>query len=1205
MFKEFFLFEIRYRLRQPMAYVFIAVFFGIAYLTTSAENMNIGGFGNLSNVRNNSPYMMMAITSLLSYLGILLATAFMSGAALRDHVNNFHQIVFTTPVEKYGYLFGRFAGALVILMLPYLGAILGNVLGTALSDSAKAGPFMISAYVNCFLVFYLPNIVLAGALFYAVAVVKRSQPVAFASTIFLLFAYAMSMFWMRDLDNQTLTFVADPFGALASAVLMKYWTIADKNSLVLSLTGWMLVNRLVWLAVSGLILTLLYRRFSFTKRKAKPGKAIAHIQPDMRRDALSYLDLRLPRVAVTHDFKTHMLQFWSQAKLDFFGIVKSPAFKLIVFYLFSNLLFGALASSEFEGAAISYPVTYKMLDIIRGSYLTIFFIVIVYYAGVLVWRERDAKFSELNDASPFPSWVAFMSKAAALILMVASLCLMSIAISVVAQLVQGYTQIELGLYFKDMFLVEFTYYAMFCVLAVLLLTLINHRYIGYLAIVVYLLISKNLFDDWGWQHNLYRFGEAPKYTYSDFYGFAPYVAGIAWFKIYWGVGCLLLCVVGTLFWVRGKTFGIGDRLKIARKNITPLLRSVAVACTVCFAAVGSFVYYNTNVLNDYRAEADGDRSSAQYEKSYKKYQGIAQPKITDVKLNVEIFPERREVHLSGTYALTNKSDARIDSVHITTFPEWELLRLQLPGAKTVSYDDELAYRILRLPQPLHPGDSTRLEFEVAAVARGFENQVTHSRIVQNGTFLDNSMLPHIGYFKERELEKKSKRVKHGLSPYRKLADMNDMTARMSNDLGSDADWVTFEATLSTSEDQIAVAPGALQREWRENGRRYFHYKLEHVTHNFFSFISADYEVARDSWNGVDLEVYYHRTHDKNVPRMIASMKTSLAYYSEQFGPYPHKQARIIEFPRYDRFAQAFVGTMPYGESVGFIADLEAEDSIDMVYYIVAHEMGHQWWAHQVVSGAVRGSSVLSETLAQYSSLMVMEKEYGREKMREFLRYEMDTYLRGRGRETRREMPLLYNDYQPYIHYRKGSVVMYALREYIGEEELNSALAEFVAQHAYQEPPYTTSFELYEAIRAVTPDSLHTMLYDMFETITLYSNRVTDASYRELPNGNYTLYLNVESQKFRADSLGVETEIPVDDWIDIGVYAKQKGREDELIYLKREKIDKSKIEFEILLDTEPSKAGIDPNYLLIDRFPRDNIKRATSLEKEFSSGLTEL
>lgn len=105
--------------------------------------------------------------------------------------------------------------------------------------------------------------------------------------------------------------------------------------------------------------------------------------------------------------------------------------------------------------------------------------------------------------------------------------------------------------------------------------------------------------------------------------------------------------------------------------------------------------------------------------------------------------------------------------------------------------------------------------------------------------------------------------------------------------------------------------------------------------------------------------------------------------------------------------------MPYSESIGFITDLSAQEDIDMVFYVVAHEMGHQYWAHQVIGADMQGGTLLSESMAQYSALMVMEKEYGRKHMRKFLKLESDKYQRARGGETQREQPIM--KVKPRLH----------------------------------------------------------------------------------------------------------------------------------------------------------------------------------------------
>ncbi|MGH9570561.1 MAG: M1 family aminopeptidase, partial [Candidatus Angelobacter sp.] len=351
-------------------------------------------------------------------------------------------------------------------------------------------------------------------------------------------------------------------------------------------------------------------------------------------------------------------------------------------------------------------------------------------------------------------------------------------------------------------------------------------------------------------------------------------------------------------------------------------------------------------------------------------------------------------------------------------------------------------------------------------------------------------------------------------------------------------------------------------------------------------------VAREDWNGIKLEVYYIKEHPWNVPRMMNSMKKSLSSYISNFGPYAHKEARIIEFPRVARFAQAFPGTMPYSESIGFIANLNKPDDIDFVFYVVAHEMGHQWWAHQVVGANMEGATLLSETLAQYSALMVMEKEYGRDTMRKFLAYEMDNYLRSRGAERLKERPLLTVEAnQGYIHYRKGSVVLYYLKEMIGEQAVNRALRKVIQQYAYAPPPYPTSYALVNALREETPPNLQYLIKDLFGDITIFSNRTLDASAQKRSDGKYDVTISVQAEKFKADPKGSETEVPIDDYVDIGAFAKPaKGKKyGDTLYRQRIHMTQKNATFTFTTEKLPEKAGIDPFDLLIDRIPDDNTK----------------
>lgn len=476
------------------------------------------------------------------------------------------------------------------------------------------------------------------------------------------------------------------------------------------------------------------------------------------------------------------------------------------------------------------------------------------------------------------------------------------------------------------------------------------------------------------------------------------------------------------------------------------------------------------------------------------------------------------------------------------------------------------------------------------------------------------MFPSLGYNTSFELTDNEVRKKYDLPENDLKPEPTDSTALGNTYISKDSDWIDFEATVSTSSDQIAIAPGYLQKEWNEGDRRYFHYKMDSKILNFYAFNSARYEVKKDTWHDVNLEIYYHKGHEYNLDRMMEGMKASLDYNSKNFSPYQHKQARIIEFPRTGgSFAQSFPNTIPFSEGVGFIADVDdsEEGGVDYPFAITVHEVAHQWWAHQVIGADVLGATMLSESLSEYVSLKVLEHQQGKSKMRKFLKKALDDYLIQRTLESKREKPLMYNDGQGYIRYQKGSLVFYALSDYIGEETLNGALKRYVEKVKFQEPPYTTSVEMVDYIREVTPDSLQYVIHDMFETITLYSNRIVDVTSTELDNGKYQVDIEFNVSKYRnnekgrkyygtkeGDTLTYQTEkmkkpelsARLADYIDIGIFAEEEidgEKKEKELYFKKHKITAINNKLTIIVDEKPTEVGVDPYNKLIDTKSDDN------------------
>jgi hypothetical protein len=679
-------------------------------------------------------------------------------------------------------------------------------------------------------------------------------------------------------------------------------------------------------------------------------------------------------------------------------------------------------------------------------------------------------------------------------------------------------------------------------------------------------------------------------------GFGHFLKATLWFDFYWASCAAVLLVLAALFWVRGTSQSWRERLREAKARLHAPAKLTLTLGLLAFVCSGAWIYYNTNVLNHFENSTAKTVERADYEKKYARYKDLPQPRITAVQANVDIDPYGRTLEIRGHYTLVNKHDAPITDLHVNFTDGFKVKSLDFAAHDTVSEDKRLGYTIYRLKTPLAPGASMNFDFDLLYAPKGFTNSPEGTFLAGNGTFFNNSVMPQFGYQSEVQITDRNDRRKYGLKgEAARMPKLGDEKARANTYISNDADWISFDTTVSTAADQIAVAPGYLQKEWTANGRHYFHYTMDKPMLPFFSYLSARYAVKHALWKGVDIAVYYNPAHAWNVDRMIQSAEDSLDYYDANYTPYQFRQLRILEFPNYASFAQSFANTIPFSESIGFIADLRDTSKVDYVYYVTAHEVAHQWWAHRVIGANMQGSTMLSESLAQYSAMMVMKQKYGATQMRKFLKYELDNYLTGRATEKLAEEPLAKVENQAYIHYRKGSVIFYALQDYIGEHTLDAVLKQFLLDKGFQQPPYTTSQEFMDALAKGTDPKWKGLLDDFFWKITLFDNRITDATAKKLANGKYEVTMKVHAGKVHVDGTGKETEATPDIPIDIGVFAApaDAGKDGKPLYLQKQLVKDGDSTITVTVDSLPAQAGIDPYNELIDKVSSDN-RRAVTL-----------
>ncbi len=1196
MFLRLLRFELVRHARQPATWVFAAVLFGMAALLMAASSGAIEG-GDVSfgeRVQVDGAFALTMLTALVAFLGALVVAAVAGGAAQRDFATGTHALVFTTGVSRRDLLGARFVGALVASAALSLAIPVGLFTARWLpgTEPERLAGHGFASYVAPYVTVVLPGLVLLVGLFFAVGLMaRRMLPVYLAATLLLL-GYLASAGAASDVERRTLGALLDPFAIRAVQALTEYWPTPRKNGPSVPLAGLFLWNRLLWAGVGLAALGVAWARF----RLAEPARG------GRQRRRNRSLD-EVPAAAPLHPADrpaTHLR--WgglatlglvvTVARREFALTVRSGGFVALALGALGFLALNANQAGTQYGTE-AWPVTYQVLELFAGQFCLFGACIVTFYAGEAVWRERDARLAGVADALPVPTVVPLAGKVLGLIGVLAVLQIIVGLGGMVAQAAMGYFRFEPGLYAAELLGFGMAEWALFVVLAVTVHAVVDQKVVGHVVIVA--ILAATLFESLlGTEHNLLRFGGEPGRTYSDMNGYGPFVGPWAWFMAFWAAVALALLVAALLLWRRGPEDGLRARLRAARGRWTrPVLTTLGVA-VAAMAGLGAFLVQQTTVANDFVSSGESERRRARYERQYKRYETMPQPSLADIALCVDLYPERGGADIAGRYRLVNRTDQPLDSVvvYLTEARSLQSLTFSRP-ARAVVVDDAAEFRLYRLARPLAPGDSVDLSFRLAFRPTGIRNRTPSPDIAANGSFLSVTSLPVPGYQRDAELSSPQARRRQGLPVRPGRPPATDAAARQKSEAG--IGWIRYRAVVSTSGDQTALAPGERVREWAAGGRRFAEYRSPVPALAFWTVVSARYAEHRQGCavggDSVAIRVFHHPTHTYNVERMAEAACASLAHYARAYGPYPLDEFRIAEFPRYGDFAQAYLGTIPFSESVGFIARVGDEpDDVDYPYYITAHEAAHQWWAHQAVGADVQGASMLTETLAQYSALRVMEGRYGRAGTRRFLAYERDGYLIQRGTASDDEQPLGRVEGQPYVYYQKGGIVLYGLADLIGRERVDLALRRYLARFRYAGPPYPVAADLVRELRRVTSDSLQYAITDGIERITFHTLRTLSATAEPLPGGRWRVRFTVEAAKSYADGQGREAAVPMRDWVDVAVL----DADGDPLYLRKHRLTTGTHTFSVVVPGRPHRAGADPFARLIEQNTDDNVREVAAV-----------
>lgn len=1121
MFFRIFRFEFLYQLRQPGAWATAAGLGLLTFLAMSIEQVQLGGGG--TNLDINANYVILMSALVMSWFALFLAPILVARVVLRDREEGMAELIGVTPVQRSVLYSGRFLGAWLAALLVFTAILPAGFLGTVMPwhPAEDMAPHQLAPWLYAFSVVLGPNLLIAAAFTFAVAAFSRSMLMTYLAVVALMLGSIVAGTASDHIDWGLFAALADPFGIESFIEVTRYWSVAERNTQLPELSGVLLYNRVIWvgiailLAVAALI-HLVRKRETASRGRGKPdsdeaGKSL----PTPQRPA--------PYRATGASFSIRQLV--ARSKLEFLAVVRSLPFLILVLLGAVNVLGNATFSLDHIWDAPVIPDTPLMLDVIQNSFGLFLIIAIIYYAGELVWREQRSRTEGIIHALPVPGWVFVVSKLVGMLAMILTMLAVAALSAMAFQLVMGHTDLQPGLYATGLLLNEAWQWSLYGALALFLQVVSGNRFLGMLLMVLVFVASMGM-NQAGFEHQLWTFAGMPEVQWSVFFGFDFMLESRLWYGLFWTLLTIALLVLAHLLWSRHSGERLLRRVRSAWQGRQPLQVATLAGSLTAAVLAGSWVVYNTTVLNEHETSDQEHARMAEYEERWLEERDRPQPEIREIRGRVDLKPLERAFRSDMRLTLENPHDQALEEIHLTLPDSVDKERIHLDGGEIVEYDSRTDYLRLALDPAMEPGESRDLESVLTYASRGFTNSAELQNLVANGSYLMNSVLtPTVGFEDGRILTDRRERRRQGLDERPRRADLDDEQEHQRTYIAGDAHWIDLDLTVSTAPGQQVIVPGEQVDHWEEDGRPVFHFESETPIQNFFGVLSADMTSKDVEHEGRVFRIFHHPAHARNVDHMMDWSERSMDLFEDIFTPYQWSRFDIVEIPDTMGFAaQALPHTVPFSEGGGFRADVEAAEPLDRLGYVVAHEIGHMWWAHQVTSANVQGAEVLTESLAEYSALLAMEERYGIEQMEDGMKRRLDSYLQGRSGESREEMPLMRSEGQAYLHYDKGGQVMYALRHYLGKERVNAALREVLEEWAFEGPPYPTSRALVEALEDQAENEFERQLIDkFFKQIVLFEFDPQQASASE--NGDaWDVALELEARKLVDDGHGnTETE----------------------------------------------------------------------------------
>ncbi|MEL7122646.1 MAG: M1 family aminopeptidase, partial [Bacteroidota bacterium] len=1066
MTRTIYLYEIRFWLRNPLTYFICFAFFSFAFILM----LGSGGYFDAPKLLDesvvflNAPFEISFISLFFTKLLLFILPIFVGNSIYRDINSKVFSLLYSYPIKKSQYLFAKFCSAFTLIIFSCLIVLLGILFGEVLlgSKNPNIGPFQFSGYLLGFLIYMLPTLFIVSILVFCTVGFSRNRYAGFVVVILALLiqtivsnAFPSSLYYFSLLD---------PLGQNAFQVATKDWDIATKNTSTLPFDSLVLKNRLFWLAMATALGSIFFQYFKlsqfplfYSQFSFKKSNKFSESKPDKK----AFTSIIQKDFSLSGSLK----KFLFLARFHFNFLLKNWLFLSLCLFGLIAIVFISLKATSM-GRLTVLPSTALMLYGPLGIYSLVIIVATFLFSGILFFRDKNNQFNSIIDSSPVSNFQLIGSKVLAIAGMQILMMALFIICSMGIQVYNGYIHFELGLYVFHLFLILFPSLFIWNITSFFVYSLIPNLYAG-LFLLLMLAFGAGEIEQLGLESWVFKFNQTPELVYNDFYAYNNQLPAFYLVILYWLSAAGMMLSIGFLVFQRGKINALSQRVKTNFSSSSKLFVPLSLFCLISFLGLGVTILLEEQKV-DKRYQHYSKKAFDTFTSQWERYAQMTPPQVRSIDFNLDLYPNENRFTAEATYHLFNPTNEPLDTILIRTGYDEETQILWEQTAQLLKKDTAMNYYLYKLQKPIAPGDSIDINFMIQNKPQLLFD--AGNNVYKNGSFLRQDILPRFTYQFEND-----------------LVHPDDTVASKSHYFGGDANYVKLRTQISTTSDQLAIAPGELISEVQNGKRTIYTYENQAPVKFNFSFHSGKYQLKTETHKGHSLQCYYLKNHEPNVDQMLSGLKGSLDYNRKQFGTYPHKSIRIVEFPELTQSYTATImaNNIPTSERVFKISNSD-QNALYLPYYVIAHELTHEWNGSQIMPAKALGAKMLTESLTEYISLQIYKSNFGADIANRFLKLQHERYRNGQKRERKKEQALAFVETeQEYIAYGKGTLVLNSLAQMVGENKIQQIIRKYYNSYKYEQKSFPTSIDFLEILKANIDSSYHKKIAEDFESTICY------------------------------------------------------------------------------------------------------------------------